>query len=303
MIQIKSDNYNDLFANSIYQINEKGHWTKPRGFKCKEIIAPQLILTNPRNCTITIKERKLNYAYLIIEKMSYLTGIQNKECILAYNAQMKNYLNTSDNFDGAYGPRINGQLDWCYNLLKKDPDSRQAVITIRNESDCHETKDHPCTLSLHFILRDNKLHLITTMRSNDIKWGTCLDIPAFCFIQEVMAYWLNVELGEYIHQPASLHYYDNFEKELISYIKYDEELAQVFIKGHINDFILPEWNISQEETKHAISQFWASEKQIRIDTPYSLTDYDVLNEYLSILLKYRDSKKLRTSRLCTSITK
>ena len=71
------------------------------------------------------------------------------------------------------------------------------------------------------------------------------DIPAFVFIQEVMAYWLGVETGDYIHQPASLHYYDNFEEELLKYYYYDEEVAQIFPRGTGNSFETPEWNISQ----------------------------------------------------------
>lgn len=290
-VQIIEDNFNDMFSKAFYEINRLGSWQTARGLDFKEIVAPQLILTNPKNCLITASERKLNYAYLIIEKMMYLSGKSVPEILIAYNPKMKDFLNEKLNdFDGAYGPRIRNfmgeidQLEWCYDQLKKDPDTRQAVITIHDARDCRKTKDNACTLSLQFLLRDNELTLITNMRSNDLLWGTCLDVPAFCFFQEVMAYWLGVEVGAYIHQPASLHFYKEFEEKLFGI---DEK------RYLLNDEEIPTWDIDCAYTDDALKEFWRAEKEIRETSTFVPTEYKVINAYLHRLLKFWDNKKTK----------
>lgn len=288
---IGADNFNELFQKAVKMIINEGEWTEPRGLKCKEIITPQLVLTNPFDCLITSEERKLNYAYLIIEKFTYLSQISLPKVLIAYNAQMKNYLNQdTEDFDGAYGPRIakNGQLEYCYKQLLEDKESRQAVITINDYTDRKVSKDKPCTLSLQFLIRDDKLDLIVNMRSNDVLWGLCLDVPCFAFIQEVMAFWLGVDVGIYIHQPTSLHYYDNFE----------EKLKSLIVDGQkVNKEKSPRWDIPYEETQQALIDFWAQENNIRTHGFYSATGYKCINEYLERLYIYWDNKKNNGKKL------
>ena len=59
--------------------------------------------------------------------------------------------------------------------------------------------DTPCTSSAHFILRDNKLHLIMYQRSCDAWFGAANDITQFIIWQMMLAKDLNVELGTYRH--------------------------------------------------------------------------------------------------------
>lgn len=301
MINIIGKNFNELFINSIFYINSKGSWVKARGFKFKELIAPNLVLSNPKECLCTIKDRKLNYSYLIIEKFTYLSQISYPEAIIAYNSKMENYLNKkTGDFDGAYGLRIakNKQLDHCYELLKEDKGSRQAVITINDYTDRRKSLDKACTLSLQFLIRDNKLHLITTMRSNDLMFGTSLDIPAFCFLQEIMLFWLketypNLKLGQYIHKPGSFHYYDYSEKQLLSLLKLNEQDKydyEILNLNEINNKKTPKWNISYKETPKALKGFWKAEKLIRDKLIYKPTKYKVINEYLEELLNYNIKK-------------
>jgi thymidylate synthase len=292
---IKENNFNDLFINSIFKIYTEGQWTNPRKFNCKELIGEKLMLTNPRNCLITIKERKLNYAYLIIEKFMYLSQFSKPDILIAYNKKMKDFLNEKINdFDGAYGPRIkkNNQLEYCYNELKKDNESRRAVITIHDSTDCIETKDSACTLNWQFLIRNNKLNLLANMRSNDLLWGLCLDIPAFCFIQEVMAYWLKVDIGNYIHYNGSFHYYKEFEEKLLNYLKLNEQPDDIKLNNlnELNNETNPEWNIDFENTEEALNLFWKNEELIRNNKEYNKTKYDVINKYLERLEKYWKNK-------------
>jgi hypothetical protein len=116
------------------------------------------------------------------------------------------------------------QWDYVKEELRKDPDSRRAVIHIRTPDDSlHAVKDVPCTLALQFFIREGKLHLHVNMRSSDIILGIAYDVPAFTMMQEVMANELGVDLGEYVHTSNSLHCYER-DFDMLDAIANDEEL-------------------------------------------------------------------------------
>lgn len=87
--------------------------------------------------------------------------------------------------------------------------SRRAVIQLFDSSDLAGTyKDVPCTCTLQFIIRNDRLDMVTSMRSNDAYKGLPHDVFSFTMLQEIAARMLKVELGEYHHFAASLHLYD-----------------------------------------------------------------------------------------------
>jgi thymidylate synthase len=111
-------------------------------------------------------------------------------------------------FRGA-GQRDLHQLDKVSEVLRRKPDSRQAVIQLFDGSDIvGEHGDVPCTSTLQFMLRRDKLHMLTNMRSNDAFIGLPHDFFCFTMLQEIMARSLSVELGTYKHAVGSLHLYD-----------------------------------------------------------------------------------------------
>lgn len=110
-----------------------------------------------------------------------------------------------------YGIEIfkNGQFERCIQQLEKDPFSRQAVILLnRSEILASSTKDHVCTTSLQFLIRNNRLVLISTMRSNEVWNGLRYDAFFFRHLQENAAVRLGVIPGDHIHQVGSLHIYE-----------------------------------------------------------------------------------------------
>lgn len=283
--------FDDVFVSMLKRIQAKGIWNHPRGFSCKEIIAPQFILNVGKNNTVTkLRSRKLNHAFGVVEMFTYLSQVSMPGVLIAYNKNMAKFLNEKlGDFDAPYGKRIakHGQLEYCYQELKRDSDSRRAVIMIHQPEDCHETKDSACTLSLQFLIREGKLDLIATMRSNDIILGTCYDIPAFTFLQQVMAFWLGVKTGKYIHQPGSLHYYQEFVPMVDALIsEYDQD------HDELDEVKRPVWDIPHDDTTTMLDFFWRQEEIIRkgLDTEreHSTT---CIEGYLDILAGYWARKK------------
>lgn len=192
------------------------HETAPRGLKCKELINYSFTLDNPRNRIISFKDRLTNPFYLVGELLWYLSGSNRLDFIAYYSKFWNRCSDDGETLNSAYGfrlfsskhPAINfNQVDHIVTLLKNDSYTRQAVLHFKTPSNI-STNDEVCTLSMQFLLRDNKLHANTVMRSNDINFGMTYDVYFFTFLQELIAVKLDVELGSYTHFVGSLHLYE-----------------------------------------------------------------------------------------------
>lgn len=190
---------------ALREILNNGKEVRPRGQLTKEILNATFII-DPRKSLYVSPLRNLNFSFVCAENLWYMSGRNTYHLPTAYN---KNYVNFSDEgiMQGAYGPQILEQLRYVVNTLKEDPDSRQAVISLWRPNPSG-SKDTPCTLSFHFMIRDDRLNMHVTMRSNDIIWGNNIDIPSFSMIQLIIAGLLKKEPGKLYHTANSLHLYE-----------------------------------------------------------------------------------------------
>src|SRR3546814_5271713 len=65
--------------------------------------------------------------------------------IAPWNRHISQFSDDGVVFAGAYGPRINLQLDYVLNKLREDPDTRQAGLTIWRPNP-QPSKDIPCKI-------------------------------------------------------------------------------------------------------------------------------------------------------------
>jgi len=168
-------------------------------------------LAYPLNNVVVSPTRRFSPSYACAELLWLLSGANSLEMILEYAPSYSKY---SDGF-GIYGPRWLKQFGPLVDLLKKDPTTRRAVISLWRESDLTEQDrtDLPCTLSLQFLVRKHTLDLIVTMRSNDVWLGLPNDVFVFTCIQAMVAGELGANIGEYHHRVGSLHLYSrDFDK-------------------------------------------------------------------------------------------
>lgn len=113
-----------------------------------------------------------------------------------------------------YGERLQAwrgtnQLDNIIQLLRAHRSSRRATIQLFDASDLTERyASIPCTCTLQFLIRDDRLHMFVAMRSNDAYLGLPHDIFSFTMLQEMVARAVDAELGEYKHCAGSLHLYE-----------------------------------------------------------------------------------------------
>ena len=70
----------------------------------------------------------------------------------------------------------NQQLDYVIGLLRTQPETRQAAISIYDAKEWESyTNDTPCTYAVQFTVLDGKLNMSVVMRSNDLWYGFCND--------------------------------------------------------------------------------------------------------------------------------
>ena len=202
----------ELFTGAARLVLAEGAQVAPRGMATREVLGVHLILTQPRRRLIHLPPvRVLNPAFAVAEALWILSG-SDDAWIFEFNSQLAQY---ADNgvLQGAYGPRLRrwhgiDQLDVARRRLLEDPDTRRAVIQLFDPTRDHiGHSDVPCTLGYRFFLRGNRLHMHTSMRSQDLWLGFPYDVFTATLIQELVAGWIGAKIGVYRHSVDSLHLY------------------------------------------------------------------------------------------------
>ena len=107
------------------------------------------------------------------------------------------------------------QLDEVIDLLKTNPRTRQAAISIYDRKEGYMyNNDTPCTYAVQFTIVGQKLNMCVTMRSNDLWYGFCNDQYCFSKLQELVATETGLLIGSYFHFAHNLHLYDNIIEKL-----------------------------------------------------------------------------------------
>ena len=228
------ENRNEKLFFDIYaQVNLLGKVSYPRGLMIKELENFNYEL--PPFCRFqNFQARKLNVDYIKKEFLWYLKGDKKDISICEHASLWKKMVKADGTINSNYGRYIFGEMDQFDNVVKiltEDKDSRKASIVILTESHLKSGDyDTPCTYSMNFRIRENKLNMTVRMRSQDAIYGMASDVPCFSFIHEMM--WITLkeiypelEYGMYHHSADSFHCYEkHFQmlSDILSFPNYSE---------------------------------------------------------------------------------
>ena len=120
------------------------------------------------------------------------------------------------NWKYTYHERIGWQIKEVIRELRRDPNSRRAIIDVRRTSDAY-LDDPPCLQHIQFMIRDGKLNMTVLFRSNDACKATFMNAYALTCLQEKVAAELGVDVGSYTHIANSFHAYERDWELLESY--------------------------------------------------------------------------------------
>ena len=177
-------------------------------------------ITDSQDNKIINRERNWKEDYAEAEWQWYLTGLPNIKmlgeiygkipAIWKRMANSEGYVNSNYGYQWQRGYNHISQLDYIVSLLKDNPETRQACISIYDGKEHPDYKtDTPCTYAIQFTILHGRLDMCVTMRSNDLWYGFCNDQYCFSKLQKMVSDKLNIEPGVYYHFAHNMHLYND----------------------------------------------------------------------------------------------
>lgn len=219
---VEADTADELWLKAAAWFESDGFATR-QGSRCGntiEVLHGALSLSNPRQRWIASRAPAINPAYALAEVIWIMNGRNDSAMPNYFNQRLPKYAGGGATYHGAYGFRLRqhfglDQLQRAYLALLANGESRQIVLQLW---DCKmdlptdqgdpRAADIPCNVMSILKLREGRLEWTQIMRSNDLVLGLPHNIVQFTCLQEIMAGWLGVQLGEFNHYADSLHIYD-----------------------------------------------------------------------------------------------
>jgi thymidylate synthase len=170
-------------------------------------------ISNPLDNNINTKFRNWSFKYAKREWQWYLSENPSALEICKFAPIWNNMMDEKGNVNSNYGFQWsrNNQLKKVINILKKNKETRKAVISIYDGKEIDKyLKDTPCTYGIQFTIINEKLNMTVLMRSNDLWYGFCNDQYCFSKLQEFVSNELNLKIGSYYHFAQNLHLYNDF---------------------------------------------------------------------------------------------
>ena len=259
----------------------------------RELLHTTLLINNPRQKWVTCKSPPISIGYALAELIWILQGCDDSQTINYWNPVLPKFAGNYKSYPGAYGQRIMyrygfNQLKRVYETLMNHPESRQAVMLIWDpQTDLPQlngipnNEDIPCNICSMIKIRKGKLEWTQVMRSNDLVLGLPYNLVQFTSMQEILASWLNVDVGSYNHISDSLHIYT--EKESFVGIQtmecYNTDSLRIK-KEDFNQVIQSIYNV-METLSHANIQQYELLKFSELDL-----GYEAYNNILKIICAY-----------------
>ena len=227
-------NLTEAFQIALRDVWESPEYhCSPRRQNTKEILGYRLIITDPSQTgpviTADAERNEKIAAYTRQEIVLHGRMANTAEEMGKVAKHWKEIANPDGTVNSAYGYIIwaiqscRNRLfssesytpwQWAMKTLKADKDSRQAIILLNDRSNFWDgNKDLPCTTDIHFLIRENQLHMFVDMRSNDIVWGLAYDLAFFAHVmqkahRELRNAYPDLKLGQYTHYSHSMHIYE-----------------------------------------------------------------------------------------------
>ena len=184
-----------------------------------ELLHVFVSIENPIQKWVFDRMPPISIGFALAELVWIMNGEERSDVINYWNPSLPKYAGDGEVYYGAYGKRIRShfgfdQLEKAYYALQNKPESRQVVIQIYDvekdfpiDNGKPRSEDIPCNICSLLKVRDGKLEWSQIMRSNDILLGMPYNFVQFTSLQEILAGWLGLEVGSYIHYSDSLHLY------------------------------------------------------------------------------------------------
>ncbi|MDR2590217.1 MAG: thymidylate synthase, partial [Oscillospiraceae bacterium] len=150
-------------------------------------------------------------------------------------------------WDYTYHQRMEKQIPWVINELKRSEESRRAVVLIRTEHDMN-TDAPACLQHIQYFIRGGKLHCKVLFRSNDSTKATFMNAFGLILLQKRIADELKMPVGTYTHRANSFHVYER------DYEMFDGYIKRIKAGGELTYDYIGEWDEMMDDAKPEIAK-------------------------------------------------
>lgn len=243
-----------------------GHPVSPRGLDVHEVLGLQSII-DMRYPIVRNEARKLGYKFMAAEAYWIISGQNGLHGIDRYSMGIKAFSDDGLFFNGAYGPKVIDQIPYVLQSLMSDNSTRQAVLNIWREKP-GLSKDIPCTLSAQWLIRNNKLQCILTMRSSDIWLGFPYDVFNFAMLSYYIIACLKaidadayetLDIGDLFLTAGSQHLYQtNSAKAREAIAEFDSTVVQPYAGNYDGTLVGDDLNVNLNTNMESPVRFLAT---------------------------------------------
>lgn len=210
---------NEAWLKAARAVLVEGESQPSRGGRTLELLHAVFHILDSRARWVISRAPAMNPAFALAEVLWLLNGHEDAAFLNFWNRKLPQYAGMARTYHGAYGTRLRDwrgidQLDKAARTLTANPDSRQVVLQIWDPTRDLPTErgepadaDIPCNVAATLKVRDGKLEWVQVVRSNDLFLGLPHNFVQFTVLQEVLAGWIGVQPGSYMHISDSLHIY------------------------------------------------------------------------------------------------
>lgn len=197
----------------------------------REILTGAFVIEDPRQRWVVEREPALSVAFAIVEVIGLVNGRRDSHYLNYFNPALPRFAGDESEYHGAYGHRLRShfgfdQIQRGFLALQSSPESRQVVlemwdpaIDFPSSNGTPAAPDIPCNICSLLKIRNGQLHWTQLARSNDLFRGVPYNFVQFTTLQEIIAGWLQCEVGSYTHISDSLHLYEDTLKHAYSFAR------------------------------------------------------------------------------------
>ena len=243
---INCRNVNDGFIKALDKIETEHIVLESRAGEVMEFPTPvTTVYKNPTERVLFEEIRDANPFFHFMESVWMLAGRNDLEYVVNYNKRMSEYSDDGVTLHGAYGYRwikhfTFDQLDIIVKRLKDNPDDRRCVLQMWDPK-VDLNRDGvavPCKTAIYFKVRDGKLNMTVSNRSNDVIWGTFgANVVHMSILQEYVARSIGVKVGVYNQVSDSFHVYTNIFTDMWKKLAEDDVFDFYSMRNYINPYV------------------------------------------------------------------
>lgn len=217
-----------IYSELVRDIIQNGDWDKDYDVRTKwadgtpaytkSLISKQLKYDNSEVPILTTKRVPWKSA---IHELLWFYVKRTSDCTYLDENNVKiwrEWTNTNNNIGKAYGyqlgkpimlnGKITNQVHQLIDQLIHNPTSRRHVISLWNIDDLDQMELYPCVWNNQWLIKQGFLHLIVSVRSNDIGLGNPFNIFQYYVLQRMIAQVTGYKLGTMTFNINDAHIYE-----------------------------------------------------------------------------------------------